>query len=54
MSTVARLLEQKQLLLELLQSDPGPNEREELEQRLVKVETALTWLETSGPADQKD
>jgi hypothetical protein len=36
---------QKQQLLEQLEGDPGPNEREEIERLLAKVETALAWLD---------
>lgn len=48
MSTVAKLLERKQVLLEQLESDPGPNEREEIERLLAQIETALGLL---GPGD---
>jgi hypothetical protein len=34
MSTVANLLARKQVLLERLEIDPGPNEREEIERLL--------------------
>lgn len=48
MSTVAKLLAQKQQLMEQLQNDPGPNERNEIERLLTKIETALSLL---GPDD---
>lgn len=35
MSTVAKLLAQKQQLKEQLENDPGPNEREEIERILA-------------------
>lgn len=52
MSTVARLLAQTQQITELLGREPGSNEREEFEQRLAKVEIALTWLESEDHMDQ--
>jgi len=48
MSTVAKLLARKEGLLERLESDPGPNEREEIERLLAQIETALSLL---GPGD---
>jgi hypothetical protein len=48
MSTVAKLLAQKQQLMEQLEKNPGPNEREEIERILAKIETALSLL---GAAD---
>lgn len=45
MSTVARLHARKQALLDRLESDPGPNEREEIERLLAQIETALSLLE---------
>ncbi|MGC2083564.1 MAG: hypothetical protein WA702_09425 [Bradyrhizobium sp.] len=44
MSTVANLLARKQVLLERLEIDPGPNEREEIERLLAQIETALGLL----------
>ena len=44
MSTVAKLLARKERLLEQLQSDPSPNEREEIERLLAQIETALSVL----------
>ncbi|MGX1167082.1 hypothetical protein AB7M16_003348 [Bradyrhizobium sp. USDA 372] len=44
MSTVAKLLARKQALMEQLESDPGPNEREEIERLLAQLETALSLL----------
>ncbi|MGY3036160.1 hypothetical protein ACVIIV_005330 [Bradyrhizobium sp. USDA 4354] len=41
MSTVAKLLARKQALLERLESDPGPNERENIQTLLAQIETAL-------------
>ncbi|WP_256467742.1 MULTISPECIES: hypothetical protein [unclassified Bradyrhizobium] len=36
MSTVAKLLAQKRELMEQLQNDPGPNERDEIERILAR------------------
>ncbi|MGL3104939.1 hypothetical protein [Bradyrhizobium sp. BR 1432] len=55
MSTVAKLLAQKEQLLERLESAPGPNEREEIERLLAKIETALSLLEpgsAAGPTEE--
>lgn len=46
MTTIDRLLAQKQQVLDRLQNDDvGPNERVELEMVLAKVNTALSLLE---------
>jgi hypothetical protein len=54
MSTIAKLLAQKQQLIERLAGDPGPNERQEIETLLAKVETALRLLDpdVSVPEDE--
>lgn len=55
MSTVAKLLARKQALMERLESDPGPNEREEMQALLAQIETALNLLDprdAAGPSDQ--
>jgi hypothetical protein len=49
MSTIEKLLAQKQQLIKQLASEPGPNEREEIERLLAKIETALTLLEPNHP-----
>ena len=50
MSTIAKLQAQKELLLEKLKSEPGPNEREEIQTLLTKIETALSLLgREAGP-----
>ena len=49
MSTVAKLLAQKQQLMQQLENDPGPNEREEIERILAKIETALSLLAPADP-----
>lgn len=50
MSTAAKLLAQRQRLLEQLENDPGPNEREEIERVLSKIETALKLLDPDAPS----
>jgi hypothetical protein len=52
MSTIEKLLVQKQQLMEQLASDHGPNEREEIQRLLAKIETALTLLEPDDPVDR--
>jgi DNA-binding MarR family transcriptional regulator len=49
MSTIAKLLAQKEQLIERLQEDPGPEEREQIEGLLAKINTALDLLEKVGP-----
>ena len=45
MTTIAKLLAQKQRLLERLQKDPGPHEREEIERLLAEIDAALNELD---------
>ena len=47
-TTPAKLLEQKQQLIERLQEDAGPEERERIEQLLAKINKALDLLEGAG------
>jgi hypothetical protein len=54
MSTVAKLRARNERLLEQLQSDPGPNEREELERLLAQNETALSLLVSGDAAASSD
>jgi hypothetical protein len=49
MTTLAKLLAQKQQLIERLQENPGPEEREEIERLLEKIDTALSFLDEAGP-----
>ncbi|WP_187435672.1 hypothetical protein [Bradyrhizobium hipponense] len=49
MPTVAKLLAQKQQLMEQLENDLGPNEREEIGRILAKIETALSLLDSDDP-----
>jgi DNA-binding MarR family transcriptional regulator len=48
MSTAAKLLAQKRQLIERLQKDPGPEEREQIEQLLAKINRALDLLDGAG------
>jgi hypothetical protein len=48
MTTVPNLLARKQQLLERLEEDPGPNEREEIERLLEQIDTALDLLDEPG------
>ncbi|UPK19153.1 hypothetical protein [Bradyrhizobium sp. 131] len=54
MSTIAKLLAQKERLLERLESDPGPNEREEIQSLLAKIATALRLLEPKEAARPRE
>ena len=45
MTTLAKLLARKQKLLQRLQEDPGPNERDEIESQLAEIEEALDLLD---------
>jgi hypothetical protein len=50
MTSLAKLLTQKQQLVDRLEEDPGPNERAELERLMEKVDAALSSLEPA-PSD---
>ncbi|MDH2399268.1 hypothetical protein QCM77_04800 [Bradyrhizobium sp. SSUT18] len=52
MTTVATLLARKQQLLERLQENPGPNERDEIQRLLEQIESALDALERARPSDR--
>lgn len=49
MSTVAKLLAQRQQLIERLEENPGPQEYEEIQHLLRKIEAALELLAEAGP-----
>ncbi len=49
MTTLARLLAQKQQLIERLEGNPGTEERNEIERLLEKINTALYFLDEAGP-----
>jgi hypothetical protein len=51
MTTAAKLLAQKQQLLERLQQNPGPNERAEIERLLEQIDTALNLLDEADPGE---
>ena len=53
MTTLTRLLAQKQELTERLQENPGPQERDEIERLLEKIDTALRFLDEAGPGSRK-
>ncbi|TWA92579.1 hypothetical protein [Bradyrhizobium stylosanthis] len=44
MSAVSKLLNQKEQLLARLETDPGPNERVQIQALLAKIDTALKLL----------
>jgi hypothetical protein len=54
MTTAAKLLAQKQQLLERLQEEPGPNERDRIERLIAQIDTALTMLDEAGPGTPSD
>ena len=51
MTTVANLLARKQQLLDRLQEDPGPNERDEIERLLAEIDDGLDLLEETGRSE---
>lgn len=55
MSTVAKLLARKERLLEQLESDPGPNERQEIGcWRRSRPRSASSFQETPPPRLRND
>jgi hypothetical protein len=51
MTALAKLLVQKQeLIARLQQEDIGPEERDEIERLLEKIEAALDLLDKAGPS----
>jgi hypothetical protein len=54
MTTRAKLLAPKQRLLERLQEDPGPHERDEIERQLEEIDTALNFLDEARPGKSSD
>jgi hypothetical protein len=48
MTILARLLAQMQQVIDRLQENPDPQEREELECLLEKIDTALSFLDEAG------
>jgi len=53
-TTVERLLDRKQQLMERLLDNPGPHERGEIENQLEKIDTALNLLGYAGPGISED
>ncbi|HVX77590.1 MAG TPA: hypothetical protein VHB49_15760 [Bradyrhizobium sp.] len=53
MTTAANLLARKQKLLERLEENPGPNEREEIERLLERIDTALNLLDQTGASEEE-
>jgi hypothetical protein len=47
-TSTAKLLEQKQQLVERLHEDSGPEERERVEQLLAKINKAMDLLDGAG------
>jgi hypothetical protein len=47
-TTLAKLVEQKQQLVERQQADLGPEERERIEQLLAKINKAMDLLDGAG------
>jgi len=54
MTTAAKLLARKQQLLERLQENPSPHERDEIERLLAEIDTALDLLDEAGPGVTSD
>jgi hypothetical protein len=53
MTTAANLLARKQKLLERLDENPGPREREEIDRQLEKIDTALNLLDQTGTGESQ-
>jgi hypothetical protein len=53
MTTVSKLLARKQKLLEQLQENPGPSEREEIEGFIAQIDTALNLLGEPGESSDE-
>jgi hypothetical protein len=49
MTTFAELLSEKQQLIERLQEDPGPEERDQIEHLLEQINATLDSLDEAGP-----
>ena len=49
MNALSKLLSQKQQLIERLQEEIGPEERDEIERLLENIDAALDSLEKAGP-----
>ena len=53
MTTLGKLLAEKQKLIERLQEEVGPEERNEIERLLENIEAALDSLDKAGPGPNK-
>jgi len=53
-TAVANLLARKQMLVERLQENPGPRERDEIGLLLQQIDTALELLNQTGPGETRD
>jgi len=53
MTTIAKLLAQKQQLHEQRYGGAGPHEREQIERVLMEIEDALNLLDEAGPGDKR-
>jgi hypothetical protein len=53
-TTLDRLLAQKQQLIERLEEGPGPHERAELERLLAEIEEELMLLDEAGPGSTEN
>jgi hypothetical protein len=53
-TTLERLLDRKQRLIERLLDNPGRHEREEIERQLEKIDTALNLLGDARPGFSED
>ena len=51
MTMLTKLLANKEELLKRLEEDPDPNEREEIERLLEKIDTALNLLDSPDNPD---
>jgi len=51
--TPATLLAQKQKLVERLQQDPGPHERDQIERLLAEIDEALNFLDQDGLGQER-
>jgi hypothetical protein len=54
MTTMARLLAQREQLMARLEADPGPHERDEIERLLAQIDAALQELDEAGPGISRD
>lgn len=53
MTTMAKLLAQRQQLVARLRDDPGPQEREEIERLLENIDMALELVDEAGPGTSR-